>query len=46
MAKESMQASKAKKANRLPPALGWSVFGVAVALALAMAITMCVIALR
>ena len=44
MAKQS-QANKSKK-KQLPPAVGWSLFGVAVALALAMAITMCVIGVR
>ena len=39
------QENKSKK-RQLPPAVGWTLFGVAVALALAMAITMCVIGLR
>ena len=47
--REGIMANKSgtrKQAKRVKPAIGWTIFGIAVAFALALAITMCVIGLR
>lgn len=43
---QTKTASKKSITKRVKPAVGWVVFSLAVAAALAMVITMCVIALR
>ena len=47
MADQSQGKKKeGKRLKQLNPAVGWTLFGIAVAVALAMAITMCVIGMR